>query len=197
MSSETVEAFPLQWPAGSQRAKERKYSSFQCTVAQARDGINKQIGLLKGINLIISSNVPVRANGDMYATMKPVDGDTGVAVYFTWKGEQYVVACDAYVYLWENLRAIEKSIEAMRGLERWGASDILRQAFMGFKALPASAPVKRDWWDVLGVEKKSYPNEVKSAYRWLLQKYHPDKPGTGDAELFNEVQAAYAKYQKI
>lgn len=190
-----IEAFPLSWPLGFERSADKKDSSFKCTVAQARDGVMKQLDLLGGINPIISSNVPVKKDGQMYGNTRPVDGDTGVAVYWTWKNEQFVMACDKYNKLHENLRAIEKSIEALRGLDRWGASDILARAFTGFKALPA--PDAQAWWRVLEVAENATEQEIKNAYRKLARKYHPDNLKTGDHATFSSLSDAYAKAVKL
>lgn len=52
---------------------------------------------------------------------------------------------------------------------------------------------KKDYYDVLGVNKKANSQEIKSAYRKLAKKYHPDtNPGDKKAEqLFKEVTEAY------
>lgn len=186
---EPIEAFPLQWPAGFERSKLKKDSAFKCTTAQARDGVLSEIGRLKGASIVISSNVPVKKDGTLYASMKPVDNDEGVAVYFTWKNQQYVLACDNYYKIHENLRAIEKSIEAIRGLERWGVSDILSRAFTGFKALSQNNGKK--WFEILEVDKNASYNEITTTYKKLAIKYHPDNQNTGDVDMFIKIKNAY------
>ena len=51
---------------------------------------------------------------------------------------------------------------------------------------------KRDYYEVLGVEKNASDAEIKKAYRKLAQKYHPDmNPGDKEAEAkFKEVNEA-------
>lgn len=51
---------------------------------------------------------------------------------------------------------------------------------------------KRDYYEILGVEKKASASEIKKAYRKLVKKYHPDVNKEKDAEeKFKEVQEAY------
>lgn len=188
-----IEAFPLYWPSGIARSNSKKTSKFQATLAEARDGVLYEIRKLNGSNVIISSSIPLKRDGQMQGTARPVDGDHGVAVYFTWKNDQYVLACDTYNYIWENLRAIEKSIEAIRGIERWGATDILARAFTGFKMLPEA---NSDWWKVLQVSVTANIDTIKAAYKELVKKYHPDNQQTGDEHQFLKIQEAYAKAMK-
>tara|TARA_Y100000817_G_scaffold84773_1_gene65776 strand:+ start:228 stop:1352 length:1125 start_codon:yes stop_codon:yes gene_type:complete len=52
---------------------------------------------------------------------------------------------------------------------------------------------KRDYYDVLGVQKNSSPEQIKAAYRKLAVKHHPDKnPGDkASEEKFKEASEAY------
>ena len=52
---------------------------------------------------------------------------------------------------------------------------------------------KRDYYEILGVDKDAMADDIKNAYRRLAVKYHPDKnPGdTQAAERLREVLAAY------
>lgn len=51
---------------------------------------------------------------------------------------------------------------------------------------------KRDYYEVLGVDKKATQTELKKAYRKLVKKYHPDvNKEDGAEEKFKEIQEAY------
>ncbi|MBR5514890.1 MAG: molecular chaperone DnaJ [Clostridia bacterium] len=53
---------------------------------------------------------------------------------------------------------------------------------------------KRDYYEVLGIQKGANEDEIKKAYRKMAKKYHPDlHPGDKDAEAnFKEVNEAYS-----
>ena len=52
---------------------------------------------------------------------------------------------------------------------------------------------KRDYYEVLGVSKNASQDEIKSAFRKLAKKYHPDISKEENAEeKFKEVQEAYS-----
>ena len=56
------------------------------------------------------------------------------------------------------------------------------------------AEQKRDYYEVLGVDKNADDAALKKAYRVLAKKYHPDmNPGDAEAEKkFKEASEAYA-----
>jgi DnaJ-class molecular chaperone len=47
-----------------------------------------------------------------------------------------------------------------------------------------------DHYSTLGIDRNSTPENIKTAYRKLAAKFHPDRPG-GNTEEFQKVQAAY------
>lgn len=51
---------------------------------------------------------------------------------------------------------------------------------------------KRDYYEVLGIDKNATQDQIKSAYRKLAKQYHPDLNKSADApEKFKEVTEAY------
>ncbi len=52
---------------------------------------------------------------------------------------------------------------------------------------------KKDYYDILGINKSSSKDEIKKAYKNLAKKYHPDLNKSKDAEeKFKEISEAYA-----
>ena len=177
-----AEAFPLHWPEGWPRTKNPQSSRFDVSFAAARDGLMEQIRMLGGRYVVLSSNIELRRDGLPYAN-QPEPADKGVAVYFEWKGKQHVLACDRWNRIKDNMRALEKTVEAMRGIERWGASTMLERAFSAFVALPPAGDRKRSWREVLGFPPGAKPDRygIDIAYRHKVKKAHPDAGGSSDA----------------
>jgi hypothetical protein len=176
-----IEAYPLYWPEGWKRTEawRRQRSRFKTGFAVARDFLIAEIKRLGGRDIILSTNVPLRGDGLPYASAKePADG--GAAVYFTYKAKPMCFACDRYRLVKENIHAIGLTIEALRGIERWGASDMMERAFRGFAALPENA--SQSWSTVLGFQPGSVvtADMVESRFRELAMQHHPDKGGNPD-----------------
>ncbi|MCA8951686.1 MAG: J domain-containing protein [Planctomycetes bacterium] len=174
-----VSASPLSWPQRQPRTPlaQRSRGPFgpRVTVNSATIDVQNEIRLLRGSDLIVSTNLQLRIDGfPRSGQVRPED--PGVAVYFTRKGQQVVFACDRYDTVEHNLRAIAKHLDALRGMERWGVGT-LDQAFAGYLALPEDT--QEPWWLVLGFEKPPPTLEVvKDAFRELAKRKHPDVGGT-------------------
>lgn len=186
------EAYPLQWPIGWKRAKYQDYSRFgKFTFEQMRIEVLRELGLLGATNIIISSNLKLRQDGYPYSNQRQPE-DVGIAVYFILNGEEQCIPCDKWSKIEDNLRAIVKTVEALRGIERWGAKEMVNAAFRGFKALPETIIMgehtSRAWWEVLQVSQTADFDVIQAAYKRLLHKVHPDKGGSDYA--FQELQNA-------
>jgi hypothetical protein len=179
-------AYPLAWPPGVPRSRNPTRSAFgEVTIHRATQELLWEIERMHGRLPVISTNLELRNDGLPYSKQRPIV-DNGVAVYFTRRGKQLVFACDRWDRIEHNMRSITKTIDAMRGIERWGSSDLMERAFMGFEALPAPDP----WWKTLGL---TGPNVTRSdiiiAYRKASQAAHPDRPG-GSHDRMAAVNAA-------
>lgn len=193
---EHVDAYPLQWPPGRPRTRYPASSQFgKRSYAMAAYEVQREIELLGGKSIVISTNLRLRQDGLPLASQR-MPTDHGVAVYFTYKGRQTCFACDRWDRVEHNIRAIFKTIEALRGITRWGSGDMMDAAFSGFTALPAPIQLGADrpWWEVLDVEEDSPHEIVETAYRFERSNQHPDKGG--DPVKFNAVQRAWDEYQQ-
>jgi hypothetical protein len=190
----TATAYPLQWPAGRPRREhwKRESARFETSMAAARDGLFNELKLLGARHVVLSSNVALRLDGKPYANGPRID-DPAVAVYFSYKDRPMAFACDRWTKVEDNVQAIRKTIEALRGIARWGTGDMLQAAFTGFSALPPPivAGMKRPWRTVMGFGPDATVNEsmVTARYRMLASGFHPDREG-GDTAKMAELNQA-------
>ena len=55
----------------------------------------------------------------------------------------------------------------------------------------------KDYYEILGVTRNASAQEIKSAYRKLARKYHPDvNKAPGAKEKFQKIQNAYEELTK-
>lgn len=201
--------YPLQWPETAKRTPlgARERSRFgpkgrgEVSVFAAAVDVRRELNLLGAGNSIITSMLPTRSDGLPYADGGRVQHDPGIAVWFELAGDEMVFACDRWATAGENLWAISLSINAMRGLERWGMADVVNRAFAGFKALPPGSAGTMPagpppWREVLGgawppdLDKADQLAIAKARYRAAIAKSHPDAGGSH--ELAASLNAAIA-----
>ena len=158
------------------RVSGRSYDTKEAlSVSEATKRLMRELDLLGAANEVLSSNVALRLDG-LPRSGQGEPADPGVALYFSLFGKDTVLACDKWDRVADNIVAIAKHIEALRGMDRWGVGT-LEQAFTGYQALPAP----EQWWQVLGVSSGATEAEIKAAYRGLAPKAHPDSGGSDAA----------------
>jgi ABC-type transport system substrate-binding protein len=165
-------------------------ASFRTRISDAVDAIAYEVGRLRGTDLVISCDGQRGKRGELLAN-QPDWIDQGVAVYFTVGATQRVIPCDRWNRIRDNLQAIAKTLEALRGVDRWGTKQIVDAAFEGFKALPAPPMIDPDpdWWEVLGVSPTAPLAVIRGAFKELAKERHPDRGGSDDG--FRQLQRAY------
>lgn len=192
-----IDAYPLSWPIGRERTLYLAEARFYTSFAHARDNLLREIALLVGSrrpDVIISTNIPVRRDGIPYAATRQPD-DPGVAIYFDYKGKQRCFACDRWRKVEDNMQAVCKTIEALRGIARWGTGDMLEAAFTGFTALPAPNE-RKSWREIFGYQNDAPLSleQVRVRYRQFASSHHPDKGGT-DKQMA-EINQAWEQAQR-
>lgn len=182
-------AYPLQWPGGYPRTARPSgtFRFYPNSVYSEVKGLKEELGRMNARNIIISTNIPLKNDGNPYSTYQR-PSDVGVAVYFTKDNKAMALCCDKWNTVEANLKALSMSVDAMRGLDRWGVSEIMNRAFMGFKALPEKA-ASFPWWDVLGVSRTATRKDVEAAYKKKVKSHHPDNGG--DPNKWEELREAY------
>ncbi len=183
MNTDHPTAYPLQWPMDQKRtpAYQRERGTFKGSLAGATSHLVMEVDrLVHGrvtryhSTLILSTNLQVRLDGFPRSGQKEPD-DPGVAAHFKDKnGRLMCLACDRYDKVWKNVVAITKTIEALRGIERWGSKQMFDRAFTGFAALPMHGTHTGSSWR--GALKITAANptldEVKDSYKRIVRELY-------------------------
>jgi len=186
------EGYPLQFPNNWKRTIKTERARFgNHSVFQAIYMLRNEIEKLGGKNLVISTNLLLKINGFAYSSQSPPE-DSGVAVYFMLKDKEQCFPCDRWNRVEHNIWAIYKSIEAIRGLDRWGAKDMVESAFKGFQALPS--PGQETKSNVRYFRGINSFGEGKAIFRNLAIELHPDKGGNADE--FMELNKQFVQFKQ-
>ena len=183
---------PLEWPAGVARARVQQPSPFSKNPDKIRQALEGEVGRLGASSPVLSCNLKMRQDGRPYATDRGLVHDPGVALYFAYRGKQHCMACDRYEAVYDNMHALALTIEALRGIERWGSSEMQARTFQGFGALP---PPEEPWHEILQVRADSPLEVAEAAYKALAKRAHPDAGGDPAlmGKLNRAIQAARAR----
>ncbi len=199
-----IEAYPLRWPLGYPRTKYPKLSPFKKTrydydlgktlrrtLEAERTFLRTELRLLKAKNVVVSTDIPLRQDGEFYSQRRNPD-DPAIAVYFVLGDQQKVIACDAWNNIQDNIRAIARTIKNLRGLDRYKCTDIMKGVFSGLeeRMLPAAGEGSgAAWWDVLEIDMGASADEIDRAFKRLAKLHHPDVPG-GSADTYHTISEA-------
>lgn len=203
--------FPLQWPEGWPRKRWPEQSKFDKSRGfnAARNGALHQLDLFGAKHVVITSNLPTNSKGMPHSTTAGFIEDPGIAIWWVKNGKEHVIACDRWRSTVENMRAIERTLDALRGIDRWGATEMVERAFAGFAALPSGSgetvnsvpipPKTQTWRELFGVNispwKELPPRDllsiVKARHREMIKDHHPDRHGEPkNAEISMRINAA-------
>lgn len=178
------ESYPLQWPFGWERTPAINQTKGQFQVKDFKLAFN---GLAREIRLLSDDENPYLTHNMMASQREP--DDTGVAVYFTYEGRQVCIPCDKYDKVKNNIRGIEKTIEALRGIQRWGCKVVMERTVHAYTVPMLTSS---NWRAILRLPEKVTLLQVEKQYKALAKENHPDQGGSPEqmAEINQAVEQA-------
>lgn len=193
-SKELPASYPLVWPAGWVRTKDRRTSAYRVSFVKARDDAWQAAKRFGGRYAVITSDTPARLDGlPLTSFREPTDP----GVTFWWldlkKNTTYAIACDRWRSVRENYRAVGLAIDALATLQRSGANQIFERSIETFARPQLVAPVSRPtWFHTLSLPADAWPPTescIRAAYKTLAYTHHPDRGG--DTKRLQAINAAY------
>lgn len=206
-------AWPNNLPAHTYGSRER--SPFRSTWGATLKDLDRELALIGARNIVIELDCPeseirrdgvpradarTRTPGVIISFEKMRRDPEGRAVYVgtQLQYDRYVYPCDTYHDWQDNVRAIAKTLEALRACDRYGVTT-RGQQYAGFKQLPAStngtisteraAQLISEFGGAqpaLILQDSTY---AKKAIRTAQGATHPDRRG-GSNDAFTLVGAA-------
>lgn len=195
--------------------RQRKQSQFDSTWSATLELLEREIRHLGGRDVVIEVDVreqDIRLDGMLRANASAATPAVVVA-FETAKHGPMLYRCDRFVVGWRstgggqswqhNVRAVAKTLEALRSVDRYGATETGQQ-YAGFKALPAGRAMPASHMtldaalELLRVHANLGPvadPRLKGPDFWspwlrrAKAAAHPDRHG-GDRALWDQVEQA-------
>jgi hypothetical protein len=202
-----------QWPGERTPARERQPAYvFKVDYGKLLKDLERELTKLGARETVIQIDVSameIRQDGQLYARAKPTSPATIISFDRRRRGqppETLVFACDRYDHWHANLRAITLTLQALRGIDRWGAVREGQQ-YAGFRELPAPASAPNGGfasrqhaavyltsliptgYSIEEIERD--PTRRLNLYQALVRQFHPDAPN-GDEETMKRIGQARA-----
>jgi hypothetical protein len=189
------------WPGPQTPANRRDNGGrfLKVTPGAALDSLREELGHIRAKDCRIQLDVrdrEITRYGELRADARP--SSPGVVVYATHPRQGDIrFANDTFARWHHNVRAIAMTLEALRGIARWGAVRD-EQQFAGFRALPGATAL------TMGVSAATAVLEAESGLtapsvvtaEWLREAIrraraatHPDAKG-GDRVRWDQVEQA-------
>lgn len=185
----------------------RQRSRFDSTWTQTLQLLGREVDLLGGHDVVFEVDVPERGirNDGMLRADARAASPAVVVAFETPRHGSMLYRCDRYADTWsdrpgwqENVRAIALTLEALRAVDRYGATETGQQ-YTGFKALPAGTALPpshmtRDQAlttiaEILGCTADMVDADVPGFLRSAKAVTHPDRRA-GDRTLWTQVEQA-------
>jgi hypothetical protein len=174
----------LDWPQGWERtpAKEREYTrKFDSTIGKTTNQLTAEMGRVEPDDWRVSTGSGgghTRGNGLPKASANP--DDPGFVLRWTKDDHQHAVACDAYVRLVSNARAIllwmrETRLRSHRPVRTGQDEFATARLPSGDEDAITTRPPPHE---VLGIQSDAPEGLVQAAYREKMKEAHPDQGGT-------------------
>lgn len=201
----------LRWPASWERTPPGLRSAAYLGLERAK----AEGALVEGLRQMGASAVEVTCD-PMWrdpSGLVRMPADPGVAVWcLTARSEQYVLACDAYMTVRDNISSLLFLVDGVRQAVLRGAGVAAGKMFEGLRVVPEDfvfeprvsqeqpptldpTSAEAQWWQLFGfsIREAADLTTCEKKYRAMVKKIHPDKPD-GDAEAMRiwteAIQAA-------
>jgi hypothetical protein len=189
------------WPPGRNRTRSPERARFDphLSIAAAIRDLLDELRRIQATDVRIDYDLQLRRDGLPYSQQRQPE-DQGVVAYFTLPGGRKVcMPCDQWDRIQHNIRAIARTLEAKRAIERWGTATqeaeyegylLLgdgRSTGVGPAAFEAPSP-QRAPHEVLGVQPDAPAEVIRAVQRTLMLVHHPDRGG--DRARAAEINAA-------